>query len=100
MINLYWNIGKKIIKKQGGHEKAKYGDYLIEGISKKLTEHFGKGFSIANLKRMRMFNSSFPIGATISHQLSWSHYVELIKIKEEDKRNFYMKELYRIKLGC
>lgn len=44
MINLYWNIGKMIIEKQKGKSRAKYGDFLIEGISKKLTENFGKGF--------------------------------------------------------
>ena len=45
MINLHWNIGKIIVEKQEGHVRAKYGDLLIEGISKKLTEYFGKGFS-------------------------------------------------------
>lgn len=46
MINLYWNIGKMIIEKQKGEKRAKYGDLLIESISRKLTEYFGKGFSI------------------------------------------------------
>ena len=45
MINLYWNIGKMIVEKQGGSTRAKYGDYLIEHLSNKLTEYFGKGFS-------------------------------------------------------
>lgn len=53
MINLYWNIGKMIVEKQNGHSRAKYGDLLIEGISKRLTEQFGKGFFIQNLRRMR-----------------------------------------------
>lgn len=44
MINLYWNIGKMIIDKQSGNKRAKYGELLIEGISKKLTNTFGKGF--------------------------------------------------------
>lgn len=44
MINLYWNIGKMIVEKQGGNIKAKYKDYIIEQLSIKLTLEFGKGF--------------------------------------------------------
>ena len=92
MINLHWNIGKMIVEKQEGQERAKYGDYLIEAISKKLTEYFGKGFSIQNLRRMRQFYIFYPIRSSIMSELSWTHYLELIKIKEKEKRDFYMKE--------
>ena len=92
MINLHWNIGKMIVEKQQGQERAKYGDYLIEAISKKLTEYFGKGFSIQNLRRMRQFYIFYPIRSSIMSELSWTHYLELIKIKEKEKRDFYMKE--------
>ena len=92
MINLYWNIGKIIVDKQSGNKRAKYGDLLIEGISKKLTDTFGKGFSIQNLRRMRQFYMTYPIRSTLSSELSISHYYELIKIKDEGKRNFYMHE--------
>ena len=92
MISLHWNIGKMIVEKQKGDSRAKYGDCLIKEISKRLTEYFGKGFSIQNLRRMRQFYLYYPIATTIMSQLSWTHYLELIKIKEDDKRNFYMKE--------
>lgn len=92
MISLHWNIGKMIVEKHKGNSRAKYGDLLIEGISKKLTEYFGKGFSKRNLERMRKFYMCYPIATSIMSQLSWTHYLELIKIKEDDKRNFYMKE--------
>lgn len=92
MINLHWNIGKIIVEKQEGHVRAKYGDLLIEGISKKLTEYFGKGFSKRNLERMRKFYMYYPIATSIMTQLSWTHYLELIKIKEKNKRDFYMNE--------
>ena len=92
MINLYWNIGKMIVEKQTGKSRAKYGDFLIDGISKKLTEKFGKGFSVQNLRRMRQFYTTYPIRSSLSSELSISHYYELIKIKEESKRNFYMHE--------
>lgn len=92
MINLYWNIGKMIVERQEKNPRAKYGDYLIENISKKLSLYFGKGFSIQNLRKMRQFYVCFPIRSTLSSELSISHYFELIRIKEEDKRNFYMQE--------
>ena len=92
MINLYWNIGKMIVDKQNGNKRAKYGDLLIEGISKKLTVTFGKGFSIQNLRRMRQFYMTYPIRSSIMSELSWTHYLELIKIKESQKRDFYMNE--------
>ena len=92
MVNLYWNIGKMIVEKQGGETRAKYGDLLVEGISKRLTEYFGKGFSIQNLRRMRQFYLMYPIRSTLSSELSISHYFELIKIKEKAKRDFYMQE--------
>lgn len=83
MINLYWNIGKIIFEKQDRNSRAKYGDLLIEGISRRLTEQFGKGFSIQNLKRMRQFYLTYPIRSSIMSELSWTHYLELIKIKEK-----------------
>ena len=92
MLNLYWNIGKAIMEIQQGDERASYGDAVLEKLSQKLTDEFGKGFSKRNLERMRKFYICFPIATTVSSQLSWSHYLELIKIDEEPKRNFYIKE--------
>lgn len=92
MINLYWNIGKIIVKKQNGQDRAKYGDYLIENLSNQLTNEFGKGFSTRNLKRMRKLYLCYPKRTTMLSQLTWSHYLELIKIDDETKRNFYMNE--------
>ena len=92
MLNLYWNIGKIIMEIQQGDERAAYGDAVLEKLSNKLTNEFGKGFSKRNLERMRKFYICFPIATTVSSQLSWSHYLELIKIEEENKRNFYLKE--------
>lgn len=92
MLNLYWNIGQAIMEIQQGDERASYGDAVLEKLSLKLTNEFGKGFSKRNLERMRKFYVYFPIATTVSSQLSWSHYLELIKIEEEPKRNFYIKE--------
>ena len=92
MLKLYWNIGKSIIEIQQGDERASYGDAVLEKLSQKLTDEFGKGFSKRNLERMRKFYIYFPIATTVSSQLSWSHYLEILKIEEELKRNFYIKE--------
>ena len=92
MLSLYWNIGKIIMEIQQGNERASYGDSVLNKLSQKLTAEFGKGFSKRNLERMRKFYIYFPIATTVSTQLSWSHYLEIIKIEEEAKRNFYIKE--------
>ena len=92
MLNLYWNIGKAIMEIQQGDERASYGETILEKLSQKLTAEFGKGFSKRNLERMRKFYIYFPIATTVSSQLSWSHYLELLKIEEEPKRKFYMHE--------
>ena len=97
MLNLYWNIGKAIIEKQQGDERASYGDYVLDKLSQKLIKEFGKGFSKRNLERMRKFYICFPIATTLSSQLSWSHYLELIKIEEKPKRSFYFNECINTK---
>ena len=92
MLNLYWNIGKKIIEIQQGNNRANYGDEIINKLSQKLTNEFGKGFSKRNLRSMRKFYLMYPIWQAVSAKLSWSHYLELIKVEEEAKRNFYLNE--------
>ncbi len=92
MLLLHWNIGKKIVELQEGKERAKYGDYLLSGISRELNDMYGKGFSKKNLERMRQFYKTFPIASLLMTQLGWTHYLEIINIKEENKRNFYLNE--------
>ncbi len=92
MLNLYWNIGKIIMEIQQGDERASYGDSVLDKLSQKLTNEFGKGFSSRNLRTMRKFYLIYPIWKTVSSKLSWSHYLELIKIDNEQKRKFYLNE--------
>ena len=92
MLHLHWNIGRIIMKIQQGNERADCGDAVVNKLSQRLTNEFGRGFSKKNLERMRNFYICFPIATTVSSQLSWSHYLELIKINEEPKREFYIKE--------
>lgn len=94
MVMTYWNIGKEIfLEEQKGQERAEYGKEVIDTLSTVLTEKYGKGFSSSNLKRMRKFYTIFnneKISATVSHQFSWSHFVEFIKIDDSIKREFYL----------
>jgi len=66
MLSLYWNIGKAIMEIQQGDERASYGDAVLDRLSQKLTDEFGKGFSKRNLERMRKFYIYFPIATTVS----------------------------------
>ena len=92
MLKLYWNIGKAIMEIQQGDERASYGDAVLDKLSEKLTAEFGKGFSSRNLRTMRKFYLTYPIWKTVSSKLSWSHYLELIKIEENTKRDFYLNK--------
>ena len=55
MVEAYWQIGKAIVEKQGGSQKSEYGSGLLKALSKQMTQDFGKGFTVANLKNMRQF---------------------------------------------
>jgi predicted nuclease of restriction endonuclease-like (RecB) superfamily len=92
MVSTYFEIGRMIVEEeQQGKERAKYGDQLISELSKKLTSDFGKGFSSTNIKQMRSFYISFSKSQTLSDQfnLSWSHYLFLMRIDDESERDFY-----------
>lgn len=85
MLNLYWQIGKIIVENiQQGDKRANYGEAVLEKLSQKLVTEFGKGFSIINLRRMRKFYCLFQIRSTVLTQLSWSHYLELVRIEEKN----------------
>jgi len=93
LVKTYWEIGKYIVEfEQDGAKKATYGKNLLEQLSQDLTIKHGKGFSRSNLVRFRQFYITYPICATLSHKLSWSHVVELLKIGDDVEREFYEKQ--------
>lgn len=92
MVQAYWQIGKLIVKKQGGNEKAEYGEGLIISLSNGLTQEFGKGFTVANLRNMRQFYLTFPKHYTLCSDLTWSHYRILMRIENEQARTYYEEE--------
>ena len=91
-LSTYYNVGKLLIEAQGGEERAKYGDGLIKEYSKKLSEDLGGKYNITTLKRMRQFYLIIEKGATLWHQLTWSHYRELLTFDNIDEINYYIKQ--------
>lgn len=93
MVVTYWEIGRRIVEEeQNGSNRAEYGKYLIENLAKELTADFGKGFGATNLKYFRQFYLTFPIRHTLCGELSWSHYRLLMRVENEEARDFYLKE--------
>jgi len=92
MVEAYWNIGRVIVEKQGGSNKAEYGTALIKNLSKKMTKEFGKGFTVANLKNMRQFYLIFQKSYALRSELTWTHYRLLMRVENENARNFYIEE--------
>jgi predicted nuclease of restriction endonuclease-like (RecB) superfamily len=90
MVEAYWEIGREIISAQG--DRADYGKQLMQYLSERLTEEFGKGFTERNLRAMRQFYLSFPIRHTLCAELSWSHYRLLMRIDDDHRREFYLQE--------
>lgn len=93
LLDANWQTGKYIVEfEQGGNTKARYGEQLITNLAKDLTRLRGKGFSRSNLFNMRLFYVRFPKIQTVSGQLTWSHYLELLKCDDTLEMQFYMKE--------
>ena len=89
-LTTYYNVGKLLIEAQGGEKRAKYGDGLIKNYSTKLIKEVDKKYNITNLKRMRQFYLLIQKGATLCHQLNWSHYREVLIIKDIDEIKYYL----------
>lgn len=93
LLQAYWEIGRTIVEnEQKGNARADYAKSLLKILSKELTNEFGKGFSRSNLQNMRKLYLLYPNCQTLSGELSWSHYCEILSISDESKRKFYEKE--------
>ena len=98
MVLTYFEIGKMIVtEEQQGKERADYGKQIIKSLSKRLTVQFGKGFSQRNLEQIRQFYLVYSKTQTLSAEfnLSWSHYMKLMRIDDEIERKFYEIESYK-----
>ena len=101
MTVTYFEIGRRIIEKeQQGEKRAAYGKHILQGLSEYLTSNIGKGYSAENLRLMRQFYliysddeiSKSPI-LKFNPNISWTHYIQLMRITNEEERRFYELEI-------
>ena len=93
MVRTYFEIGRYIVEnEQGGQHRAEYGKAILKELSAKLTERFGKGWSVETLQNIRTLYLSYSpkiVNGVYDFSLSWSHYLVLMRIENLDERNFY-----------
>ena len=92
MTITYWNIGKRINKLVLDNQRAEYGKQIVVSVARQLTVQYGRSFEEKNLRRMMQFAQIFndeQIVVSLIRQLSWTHFVALIPIKDELQRDFY-----------
>ncbi len=92
-LNTYYNVGKLLIEAQGGESRAKYGNNLIKEYSKKLTVELNKNMSERSLRKMRQYYIYCEKGiwSPLATKLNWSIYLELLKLKNKNEINYYIK---------
>jgi predicted nuclease of restriction endonuclease-like (RecB) superfamily len=98
LVQLYWRVGQRIRTQVLGEKRAGYGEQILPTLSAKLVPEYGQGYSERNLARMIRFAEVFPndeVVAALSRNLGWSHFVEIIYLKDDLKRDFYA-EMCRI----
>jgi predicted nuclease of restriction endonuclease-like (RecB) superfamily len=92
MTLLYWRVGRRIQAEILGNERAEYGGEIVSTLSRQMTGEFGAGFSEKNLRHMVKFAETFSeaqIVSTLSRQLGWSHFKEILYLKHDLQREFY-----------
>lgn len=93
VVNAYWLVGKYIVEfEQEGNARAEYGKGLLKRLSAALTPDFGKGFSVTNLQFMRLLYMRIQNYESLPHNLSWTHYIALMKVKDDTAMRFYLQE--------
>ena len=93
MVHAYWHVGRLIVEhEQKGAERADYGKQQLEHLANTLQAEFSKGFDARNLRNMRAFYRTFPIWNAVRTELSWTHYRSLMRIENEDARQWYLNE--------
>ena len=92
-VQTCWEIGQHLVEfEQRGSARAEYGAGLLKALASALTSEFGRGFDASNLRYMRLFYQAFPIRDALRHELSWTHYRNLLRVEDESARTWYMNE--------
>jgi len=98
LVLTYWSIGQHIVEfEQKGQKKSIYGSKLLNRLSKDLSHQLGGGFNRSNLIYMRLCYLRYPDIELLSHQLTWGHYIELLKIDHDLERSFYEQQAIKEK---
>ena len=93
MVEAYWDVGRAIVEEeQAGRERAGYGKRVIDGLSQRLRQEFGRGYDRSNLFHMRAFFLAYPKVDALRRQLSWTHYRLLLRVDNPSSRAFYEAE--------
>ena len=91
---MYWHIGERINREMLGNQRAEYGKQIVASVARQLREEYGsKGFEIRNIRRMMQFAVLFPNEQIVSQaatQLTWSHFMEVLPLKDDIAREFYI----------
>lgn len=96
MVQAYWQIGHIIVEhEQNGSIRAEYGQSILQQLAARLSDEFGKGFSVRTLQQMKKFYVLFPNANALRSQLTWTHYRLLLSVDDENARNWYMEETIR-----
>lgn len=97
MTYAYWDIGERIVEQeQKGVSKAKYGSYLIKRLAQELSDEYGSGFSVATIRNCRQLYLTFSkesYGYSMLGKAHWSHLRTIMRLDDEDERNFYLNEV-------
>lgn len=91
LVLLYWSIGRRVREDVLGCERAEYGQEVVKRLAERLTARYGRGYGKRSLLRMIQVVEMFPelgIVSTLSTQLAWSHFVVLLQVPEQQKREF------------
>lgn len=99
---LFWHVGNRILTDNLQNKRAEYGKQIVVTVSRELVEKFGKNYEEKNLRRMIQFAEKFPDiqnVVTLSRHLSWSHFLAIIPLKEQEARDFYGKLAYESLIG-
>lgn len=89
---LYWCVGERIRREVLRDGRADYGEQIVSTLSTQLVRDYGPGFGLRSLRRMVQFSENFPdksIVGALSQQLSWSHFIEILPLKQALEREFY-----------
>ena len=90
----YWQIGDRINREILKSKRAEYGNEIVSTLSRQLVSEYGRGYSEKSLRHFIKFSQEFPdfeIVSTLSRQLSWSHFKEIIYLKDSLMQQFYIE---------